>query len=501
MSSHEGVEAVLPRLSFAQLPFVPAEYRPEIDPRDRLVRIVHLGIGAFHRAHQAYYTERSGDWGICGVTQRSRSVAEQLLPQDGLYTLVERSSDTTSLRVIGAVRDVMCAADVPDDVVRRIADPRIEVVTATVTEKGYRYDADTGDLRLDDPDIAADLTGRTPRTVVGQLAAAISARAMAGGPPLTIVCCDNLPANGSLLGRLVHTFFERGARGAVAGEWASAAQWMADHVTFPSTMVDRIVPATTAEDRQFVASALGVEDRGTVVAEPFTQWVIENRFAGGRPAWEVAGALLVEDVAPYEQLKLRVLNGTHSALAYLGGLAGYETIAAAITDDALARFAQALIRDDVVPTLAVPAGVDVVDYQARVLERFANRALNHRTAQIAMDGSHKLPQRLLGTIRDRRAAGGEPVFATLGVAAWMRHVVAGRTDDGRPFAPDDPLLGELREAVREASSAEEVVAGLLGVREIFGDLADDAWLRGRLTSFVDELSRHGVLEVVKGLTR
>ncbi|HEY8729467.1 MAG TPA: mannitol dehydrogenase family protein, partial [Acidothermaceae bacterium] len=387
----------LPRLSYAQLPVVPDRYRPSIDPRDRAVRIVHLGIGAFHRGHQAYYTEFSGDWGICGVTQRSRNVVDQLKPQNGLYTLVVKDAGEPTLRVIGAVREVMFAAADYHAVVRRIANPTVAAVTLTVTEKGYRYDPTTSSLALDDPEVAADLASRPPQTVIGQLAMAIAARAAVQGPPLSVLSCDNVPSNGQLLGGLVRTFVEHGPHAQQTLGWLDA------NVTFPGTMVDRIVPAPTAADRSLAAAALNLDDRGTVVAEPFTQWVIEDCFAGDRPPWELSGALMVDDVAPYEKLKIRLLNGSHSALAYLGGLAGYLTIADAITDSSLADYVRALMKQDVMPTLTMPAGIDADEYQASVLDRFANPALDHRTVQVAMDGSQKLPQRLLATIRDRLA--------------------------------------------------------------------------------------------------
>ncbi|MGH7486452.1 MAG: mannitol dehydrogenase family protein, partial [bacterium] len=300
-----------PRLSYAQLANIPSEYRPEIDPAGRVVRIVHLGIGAFHRAHQAFYTDVSGDWGICGVTQRSAAVVDQLAPQDGLYTLVVRGHEQTKLRLIGAVRAVVFAGADPQGVVQQMADPAVTIVSTTVTEKGYHHDPVSGALQTDDPEVAADLAGRPPRTVVGQLAAAVAARAIAHAPAFTVLCCDNVPSNGEFLGRLVQSFLERSSHPAIALDWLAA------NVAFPSTMVDRITPASTPADRELVARELGIDDHGAVVTEPFTQWVIENRFAGARPQWEKAGALLVPEVAPYEQLKLRVLNGSHSALAYL----------------------------------------------------------------------------------------------------------------------------------------------------------------------------------------
>jgi fructuronate reductase len=453
------------RLSLDTLARVPDAVRPRVDPRSRRIGIVHLGIGAFHRAHQAVFTEDAGDgWGICGVSPRSRTVVDELAPQDGLYTVLTRSAAQVDARVVGAVREVRFAD------ASRIADPAVRVVTLTVTEKGYRHDPATGRLRLDDDGIRADLAGAPPRTVVGQLVRGLATRRDAGAGPVAVVSCDNLAHNGRTLAGLVSEFVA-----ALPDE--SLAAWIAAQVSFPSTVVDRIVPATTPEDRAEARRLTGLDDFGTVATEPFKQWVIEDDFPGGRPTWEKAGALLTSDVTPYELIKLRMLNGSHSALAYLGALAGCETIA-----ETMARFAEVprrLMSEDVVPTLNVPDGFDIAAYQQQLLDRFANPALRHRTLQVAMDGSQKLPQRLLTTIRARRAAGAEPRWAALAVAAWMRWVCV---------APElnDPMADRLRAAVAGASP-EQVVDRLLAITEVFGDdLREDGVVRDLL---VDALQR------------
>ncbi|TDD60725.1 mannitol dehydrogenase family protein, partial [Kribbella antibiotica] len=433
------------RLSLAHLPVAPA-----VDPRSLSVGVVHLGLGAFHRAHQAVITERAaaltGDtrWGISGVSQRSATVREQLAPQDGLYGVLERGNGDPTVQVIGSIREVLTAPEDPEAVVARIADPAVSVVTLTVTEKGYR--AKNGGLDLDDPEIQADLAGRPPRTVVGQLAAALARRES----PLTIVSCDNLVANGPFLRRLVAEYFD--ALGTVPDVFEASR--------FPASMVDRIVPATTDADRDEAARLLGVRDEAVVVAEPFLQWVIEDDFAGPRPAWEQGGAVLTADVAPWEQAKLRILNATHSMLAYLGALRGYETIAEAVRDQELAALAHTLITDDVIPTLTPPDGLDLAAYGATVLDRFANPALKHRTTQVAMDGSVKLPVRLLGTVEDRLAAGAEPTTLALAVAAWMVYV------DTAPTL-DDPQAAVLTAALNRADTPTAIVDSLLAVDTVF----------------------------------
>jgi fructuronate reductase len=321
-------------------------------------------------------------------------------------------------------------------------------------------------------------------------------RMQLGAGPLTVVSCDNLPGNGHVLSGLVTEFAEL----LPAAERNDLLGWIAASVRFPATMVDRIVPATTAEDRAEAARLLGLTDEGVVVAEPFRQWVVEDSFAAPRPAWELAGATLTDDVAPYEAMKLRLLNGTHSALAYLGALAGVDSIADVVADDAFAGYARALMDIDATPTLAVPAGFDLNSYKDDLLDRFANPALRHRTVQIAMDGSQKLPQRLLGTIRDRRAAGAEPLHAVLAVAAWMRFVWAGADETGRPLPLDDPMADRLRAAVAGAGDPVAVVDALLSVPEVFGaDLREDTTVRRLLIDALRTLTRAGARAAVSGL--
>jgi fructuronate reductase len=423
------------------------------------VGIVHLGIGAFHRAHQAVYTEDAGDgWGICGITQRSPAVAELLVPQDGLYSVLERGPGGVSARVIGAVREVLTG----EATAERIADPAVRIVSLTVTEKGYRHDPATGRLRRDDPEVRLDLTGRKPHTVIGWLVRGLATR----DAPVTVLCCDNLTANGDTLRALVEEYCERGR------------VRLGCEATFPNAMVDRIVPATTPEDLDEAERLLGVRDEGAVVTEPFTQWVIEDVFAAGRPAWETAGAIFTDDVAPYEKMKLRLLNGAHSMLAYLGPGFPYVSDAVGELGDAVRRY----MDEDASPTLEVPPGFDLAAYKSSLLERFANPALRHRTAQIATDGSQKLPQRLLGVVRDRLAAGAEPRWAALAVAAWMRHVQTARE-------LDDPMADLLRTAVARASTPSDVVDALLSVTDVFGpDLRESVVFRDLLVDHLTRLS-------------
>ncbi len=468
MAAGSGAVSRLSRQSLSQITGSSVRLPPPASLAEG-VGILHLGIGAFHRAHQSVFTEDAAvaadepGWGICGVTQRSAAVVEQLRPQDCLFAVLERGSGEPTVRVVGQVCEVLFAAEEGTLLMGRFADPAVRVVTLTVTEKGYRR-GPAGSLDLGDPVVSRDLAGGANSTV-GQLVRGLQARRAASTGGMSVLSCDNLTDNGRVLRGLVMDFCEA----LPSAEGDDIGAWIEQHVSFPNSMVDRIVPATTEADRADAAALLGVGDEALVVAEPFRQWVIEDDFVAGRPAWERGGADLVEDVAPFEQLKLRMLNGTHSLLAYLGALRGYDTIAQAVADDELATAARQLMRRDVAPTLAQPPGLDIAAYGEKVLERFANPALRHRTTQVAMDGSQKLPLRLLGTVRDRLAAGKTPEWATLGVAAWMAYVASGHDRNGRPLPLDDPLADRLREAAGSGTGSDAVVSGLLAVREVFDD--------------------------------
>ncbi|MBV9112940.1 MAG: mannitol dehydrogenase family protein [Hyphomicrobiales bacterium] len=491
------MSASLPRLSRRTLgQLKPDIRRPTYDIGAVTPGILHLGVGAFHRAHQAIYVEdalAAGErgWGIVAASLRQPSTRDALEPQDGLYTLASKSAEGERLRVVGALRRFLVAPEEPAALTAAMAHPKIRVVTLTVTEKGYCHDPATGELNEEHPDIRADLsTPSRPRSTTGFLVEALRLRREAGVPPFTLVSCDNLPANGQTLRRVVtrHASLLDPELGAfIAGE-----------VAFPSTMVDRIVPATTDADRAAISQRVGLSDAWPVVTEPFTQWVIEDNFPQGRPRFEDYGAELVADVAPYETMKLRLLNASHSTLAYLGYLAGYETIAEAVADGSFARLVMGLMDEEMGPTLSLPAAADVEVYKRALLERFRNPALRHRTWQIAMDGSQKLPQRLLAGARERIAVGAPIRRIALSVAAWMRYV-GGIDENGAPIDVRDPFAERLR-ALSEAAGrdAKRIAASLLSVREIFGDdLAQSRSFSDPVTSALELLLRLGAKETVR----
>ena len=473
------------RLTQAGLAALPAAVgRPCYDRAAVQTGIVHLGIGAFHRAHQAAYTDAvlaAGDtrWGIAAASLRSADTRDALAPQDGLYTL-NTQGEESGFAIIGSVGRVLVAPESPAALLDELCRPSVAIVSLTVTEKAYCRDPATGLLDEAHPDVVHDLANpQAPRSALGFLAAALARRRDAGLPPFTVLCCDNLPANGATVHRLLVRF--AGLLSPALGAYAR------DEVACPDTMVDRIVPATTEEDRARVAAALGLEDAWPVVAEPFSQWVIEDRFTAGRPTWEMAGAQLVSDVAPFEAMKLRLLNGSHSALAYLGYLAGHETVADAMGNPGLAAFVQGLMTD-AAPTLGVPPGTDVTGYARSLLQRFRNPALRHRTWQIAMDGSQKLPQRLLSVLQERVAQGLPIHRHALAVAAWMRYV-AGVDERGNPIDVRDPLATELSAIVRATGPVPERLApALLDMATVFGaDLPADPRIRAAVTGALERL--------------
>ncbi len=490
-----------PRLSLATLDRLPPDVaRPRYDVASQKLGIVHLGIGAFNRAHQAVYVDDrlaagERDWAILGASLRSPDTRDALAPQDGLYTVLVRSGEADRPRVIGSVRHLLVAPENPDALLAAMSDPNVRVVSLTVTEKGYCHDPASGELREDHPDIIRDLANpNRPLSAPALLVEALRRRREAGVPPFTVLCCDNLPANGKTVRRVVTRFAQL--------RDPDLGRFVGNEVAFPSTMVDRIVPATTDADRALVTERLGLTDAWPVSTEPFSQWVIEDNFPAGRPRLEEAGAQLVADVAPYETMKLRLLNGAHSTLAYLGYLAGHETISDAMAQPAFARLARGLMDAEVTPTLSVPPGGDLAGYKNQLLSRFENTALRHRTWQIAMDGSQKLPQRLLNTARDRLREGAPIDRIALGVAGWMRYVV-GNDEKGQAIDVRDPLADRLR-ALADAAGpdAARLTPALLGVREVFGDdLPGEPRFVAAVRDALDQLFTKGAARAVEDVAR
>jgi fructuronate reductase len=495
------------RLNDTALAALPAAVvRPAYDRKALKTGIVHLGIGAFMRAHMAAATEAAiaaGDlrWGIIGVSLRQPDTRDALAPQDGLYTLAIRDADAQGLprqqlQVIGAVQSLLVAPEKPHTVLAQIAAPDTRIVSLTVTEKGYCHDPATGALRLDHPDIVHDLAHPlAPRSAIGMLVYGLQLRRAQGRGPVTLMSLDNLPANGHVLRAAVLRFAEEID--------STLRTWIEGQCRFPCSMVDRIVPKTTDSDRATVSAALGCNDAWPVLGEPFFDWAIEDEFAAERPDWTLGGARFVPDAEPFERLKLRMVNGTHSSIAYLGAMAGWQTVDKAIGQPALREHIEALMRDEIEPTLPSLPGLDLAAYRNNLLARYANPALAHRTQQIAMDGSQKLPQRLLGTVRDRLIKQLPVPRMALGLAAWM-HYLRGVDEMGQSYRIDDPhatVLTALHQASIGQGVSPQSVQTMLAYAPVFGDLAGHAALTAALVPLLQSLQAHGVAATLEAVNR
>jgi fructuronate reductase len=461
-------------------------------------QIVHLGMGAFHRAHQAVYTEQAnavtGDnWQIIGVSFRSCNVRDQLVPQAGFYSVTETDVTGNTQQVISVIKDVLVAAENPAAVLAVIGQENTEIVSLTITEKGYCHDPASGNLDTQNPDIQYDLAHLSaPRTAIGFLVGSLQERYEQGFVPFTVLCCDNLPSNGKTLGEIVKQFAQQVD--------PQLAAWISENVPFPNTMVDRIVPATTPEDIAELGKKTGYQDLAMVKTERFSQWVIEDKFALGKPDWQKVGVSLVADVEPFENAKLRLLNGAHSALAYLGYLSGYDYVHQVMQNKDLAAFLKYMMQQEIIPTIEPPEGMDLVAYSDELLQRFSNPALNHRTYQIAMDGSQKMPQRLLGTIEDKLAAQSPFDSLCFAVAGWLRYTMA-FDQKGDPIDVQDPLAAELLNIQqRDFYDIDNLIDGYLSFDKVFSaTLKNSDVFRHKLTYWLGIILANGVQTAVKVL--
>ncbi|NYT71577.1 mannitol dehydrogenase family protein [Halomonas sp. QX-2] len=474
-----------------------APQRIEAMPKSGRIGVVHLGLGAFHRAHQAVYLERyrqrsgDGEWGVCSANLRSSvGLVDGLGAAGQRYHVAEYAdSDSITLREIGVIEEALFSGrDGADEgmdswgrdreaLLARMASADTRVVTLTVTEKGYFLNPASGELRADDPMIIGDIASpQQPRTAPGLLVEALARRHEAGIAPFTVLSCDNMPDNGKRTRQAVIQLAEQRA--------PALARWIANEVAFPCSMVDRIVPAMTDDDFERLA-ALGVTDPHAVVCEAFTQWVVEDSFPQGRPGWEAEGVEMVADVAPFETMKLRMLNGSHSLLAYLGALAGIETVYDGINHVELRALLRRYMLEEAAPTLEMPEGIDLDAYADSLLARFANDSLRHRLQQIAMDGSQKLPQRWLSGALKRSAAGLSSPCVALGMAAWIRYTT-GEDLLGNRYTVDDPLAKRFADLHHTHSSdPSALVAAYLAMDDVvpYALVADKAFAQSVLTAY------------------
>jgi mannitol 2-dehydrogenase len=463
---------------------------PTYDRTTLRTGIVHFGVGGFHRAHQAMYLDElmnSGqalDWAICGVgvLPGDRRMHEVMRAQDCLYTLVVKHPDgALEPRVVGSIADFLFAPDDPEAVVARMADPGTRIVSLTVTEGGYHVHPVTGDFDDRDEDIQHDLRdpAAAPRTMFGFVTAALRRRRDVGTGPFTVMSCDNIQGNGDV----AHTMITAFAR----LQDPELAEWIEGQVPFPNSMVDRITPVTSDADRTMLAERFGVADAWPVVCEPFTQWVLEDHFADGRPAFDAVGVQLVPEVMPYELMKLRLLNAGHQALCYLGYLAGYRYAHEVCQDELFAEFLLAYMDREATPTLAPVPGVDLAAYKPNLIERFANPEVRDTLARLCAESSDRIPKWLLPVIRHNLKHGGEIDRAALVVAAWARYA-EGVDEQGEPITVVDRLSERL---VKTANRQHEEPLAFVSDRDLFGDLAQDERFTATYLEALDSLHTRG----------
>jgi len=485
------------RLSKTTVKHVPSQVVFDDYDRDNLrVGIVHLGLGAFHRAHQAVYTDKimalsGGDWMTVGVSLRSDLTAKKMSAQQGLYTLIEQDSDCLQARIIGSIAQVLFLEDDRAALNALWQLQSLCIISLTITEKGYCRSPSTGQLDLKNPDIVYDLAHpESPKSAIGLIVQALQYRYDNALPAITLLSCDNLADNGKALKMVVLDYAQRID--------SKLALWIEQEIAFPGTMVDRIVPAVTATAKALVASHIGLRDEACVTSEAYSQWVIEDSFANARPAWEQVGAILTSDVAPYEAMKLRLLNGAHSSMAYLGFLAGMQSVADCMANKQLRAFVENLMFNEIAPMVKVPIGYDLRGYIEKLISRFCNSSLQHQCIQIAMDGSQKLPQRILVTVAERIKAGKGFSSLSLALAAWMIFVT-GLDEKGKAIAVQDPLAEALKtRGLKHRYNPEKLVEALLSEERIFTlELAKNALFRASLEHSVQLLLNHGALGAIE----
>ncbi|PTC06435.1 fructuronate reductase [Vibrio mediterranei] len=472
---------------------------PNYDRSTLKSRIVHLGFGAFHRAHQGLFTDEvarksQSDWGICEVNLfGGEELITSLRAQDHLYSVAEKGALSTDVKVIGSVTESLHPSlDGIDAVIEKMAEPQIAIVSMTITEKGYCADPATGRLDKNNPLVIADLENpSSPKSALGYIVQALKVRRERGLSPFTVMSCDNVQENGHVAKAAILEFAK--LLDAELGAWIEA------NVTFPCTMVDRIVPAATEETLHEITELLGVEDPCGIACEPFRQWVIEDNFVAGRPDWNIAGAEFVADVVPYEEMKLRMLNGSHSFLAYLGYLGGYAHISDTMTDAGYRKAAFDMMMLAQAPSLKMPEGTDLEAYAKLLIDRFTNPSLKHKTWQIAMDGSQKIPQRMGGSLKFHLDQGSEFKWLAAGIAGWMRYV-SGIDEQGNEIDVRDPMATILRSVCDQHGLNVTVVPALLGIEAIFPrEIGQNPIVIDAVSSAYQSLIDHGAKATVAAL--
>ena len=479
---------------------------PQYDRKAVTNGIVHIGVGGFHRAHQALYIDDylaqeiarsqhsnhkpgNSHWGICGVglLKGDEKMRDILHSQNGLYTLVERSPEKDTARIIGAITQYLFAPDNPQTVIDTLANPQCRIVTLTITEGGYYIVEGTGEFDADHPTIQHDLQHpNQPIGGYGFLTAALNRRRQNGASPFTVLSCDNIQGNGNVVGKMLTAF--------ATLQNPELGQWIAKNVAFPNSMVDRITPATTPADIQMVSDQFGIQDGWPVVAEPFIQWVVEDNFCAGRPDWESVGVQMTDDVHPYEMMKIRLLNASHLLVGYLGSLLGYTYTSEAMAND-LIRAATKRLMDEVTPTLQLLPGINITAYKHTLIERFSNPKVRDQLSRLCLNSSDKLPKFLLGSLRDKLKQGGSIDYLSLTMAAWFRYL-NGADEQGQPLPVDDPMANILTKLAQTGGADPNQ---LLSIKALFGDLPKNTYLTESVTNHLQQLYALGTQETLTKL--
>ena len=470
----------------------PIRKNPKVIPK-----IMHFGPGAFFRSFVASLIDEVNQrdvekWGIVAVSLNSEDTFEKLAGQDFVFNALSMSSTKKRVRKISSISDFMVAKKDGQSVLDALLDEKIEIVSLTITEKGYHYNSDKKELDFSNQNIINDLENlENPKTAVGFLVAGLRDRYLNGKVPFTILSCDNLPNNGAVVKKIILDFAQKID--------LSFAKWISKEVCFPSSMVDRITPATKDQDIINFAEEYGVYDPALVIHEEFSQWIIEDKFSSAKPNFELAGIQMVSNVELHEKMKLRCLNGTHSALAYLGYLAGFNTIAECVSDDSLLNYIQYLWEKEIIPTLETPEGENLNDYSSKLLERYQNPAIEHRTWQIAMDGSQKLPQRILETVNDLLKQQKNFQGLALAIAAWIKYVT-GIDLDGASIDVRDPLANDFVKIAKKSKTREQYVDSILNLSKVFpANLRESSAFRIEIQNSYNLLEKYGSLVSVKKL--
>lgn len=488
VSSERSSNHAKVNLNKSALSSIPNDIQKPSYERDSLnCGIMHMSVGGFHRSHQALYVQdilnkSSGDWMISGVglLDSDRKHVDALNSQDCLYSILERSGKEDVLKICGSIKEIHHAPSDPKKVLDRLSDESIKILSLTITEKGYCYNQD-GDLDLNNKAIQGDLKNLSaPQTGLGYVVAALNNRYKSKSKPMTIMSCDNLPGNGHLTQKLVLQFAEQVDK--------NLATWISDNITFPNAMVDRITPVTTPEIVDVIAEEFDIEDQWPVVCEDFRQWVLEDKFCNGRPDFDSVGVQLVSDVEPYEKMKVRLLNGSHSALSYISYLMGYRRVDLAMADALISKYVRAYMDFDVTPAVPSVPGIDLTSYKDKLIERFSNPSIGDQVQRLAEDGSRKIPNAILPCIRHQLETGGKMDYAALALAAWFRYL-SGADESMAAIEIKDPAKERLMERIK---TDHQDPTYALGLDDIFGDLGRNSVVIENVKIALNKLYKQGV---------